>query len=391
MMRRRTFLGLGAAGVVAGLVSPIVAAEPVWVDPREINGFELFGEEILTVGSSLRTIDPATGQERRSARLRRPSSAEGPATITVATSAIVFGWYVWYEDVHILCADPYSLQIRWQRRFSITERERGGGVPQVFPLVRPDAVFVLIANKHSENLFRLRPENGETVWSRYVERFAVEGALAWQHNRVLVRSRVTRGAQASGDLQAIDPITGATQWRIRLEGHEDWGGDKMLIVGDRAYIAAPVPPGEACRLHIVDLTGGAVLKSLTIDRLSEPFAYQDGVVYFGGSTPTAWDAARERVIWRTDLRERQGKVIYTSHEPVLDTTRRRIYLGESEHSFFVLSSSDGTVLNRVDVRRGRTSANIMAVYGAFRLRLIRDLLLVGAGDQRLLAFSTASL
>jgi PQQ-like domain len=391
MMRRRTFLGLGAAGVVAGVVSPIAAAEPVWVDPRETNGFELFGEEILTVGSNLRTIDPATGQERRSARLRRPSSTEGPATITVATSAIVFGWYVWYEDVHIFCADPQSLQIRWHRRFSVTERERGGGVPQVFPLVRPDAVFALVANKHSENLFRLRPDNGETVWSRYVERFAVEDALAWHHNRVLVRSRVTRGAQASGNLQAIDPITGTTQWRTRLEGHEDWGGDKILIVGDRGYVAAPVPPGEACRLHIVDLTAGAIIKSLTIDRLSEPFAYHDGIVYFGGSTPTAWDATRERIIWRTDLRERQGKVIYMSHEPVLDVARRRIYLGESEHSLFVLSSSDGTVLNRVDVRRGRTSANIMAVYGAFRLRLISDLLLVGAGDQRLLAFSTASL
>lgn len=391
MIRRRTFLRLGAAGVVASFASPVAAVEPVWVDTREINSFELFGDEILTVGSHLRTIDPTTGQERRSTRLRRPSGAEGPATLTVAASAIVFGWYVWHEAVYIVSADPKSLQVRWQRRMNITEEERGGGLPMVFPLVRPDGVFVLIAHKHSENLFRLRTENGETVWSRYIERFAVEARLAWHNNRLLVRSRVSRGAQASGDLHAIDPITGATLWRLRLEGHEDWGGDRILIVGNRAYIAAPVPPGEACRLHIVDLTAGTILKSVTIDRLSEPFAYQDGIVYFGGSMPTAWDATSERVIWRADLRERQGKIIYISHEPVLDIARRRIYLGESEHSFFVLSSSDGAVLNRVDVRRGRTSANIMTVYGAFRLRLMRDLLLVGAGDQHLLAFSTASL
>ena len=391
MIRRRTFLRLGAAGVVASFASPVAAVEPVWVDTREINSFELFGDEILTVGSHLRTIDPTTGQERRSTRLRRPSGAEGPATLTVAASAIVFGWYVWHEAVYIVSADPKSLQVRWQRRMNITEEERGGGLPMVFPLVRPDGVFVLIAHKHSENLFRLRTENGETVWSRYIERFAVEARLAWHNNRLLVRSRVSRGAQASGDLHAIDPITGATLWRLRLEGHEDWGGDRILIVGNRAYIAAPVPPGEACRLHIVDLTAGTILKSVTIDRLSEPFAYQDGIVYFGGSMPTAWDATSERVIWRADLRERRGKIIYISHEPVLDIARRRIYLGESEHSFFVLSSSDGAVLNRVDVRRGRTSANIMTVYGAFRLRLMRDLLLVGAGDQHLLAFSTASL
>src|SRR5262249_7911206 len=174
MITRRTFLRLGAAGLVAGFASPITPPEPLWVDPREIDAFELFGDEIFSVGSRLRTLDPATGRELRSARLRRPSSAEGPSMITVSASTIVFGWYVWYEDLYIVCADPQSLQIRWQRRFNVTERERGGGVPQAFPLVRPDAVFVLIASKHSENLFRLRPENGETVWSRYVERFATE-------------------------------------------------------------------------------------------------------------------------------------------------------------------------------------------------------------------------
>jgi len=391
MIRRRTFLRLGAAGVAASLVSPVAAVEPVWIDPREIDSFELFGDEVLTVGSHLRTIDPTTGQERRSARLRKPSGAEGPAPLTVSASAIVFGWYVWHGAVYIVSADPKSLQVRWQRRMNVTEEERGGGVPMVVPLMRPDGVFVLIAHKHSENLFRLRPENGEIVWSRYIERFAVEAPLAWHTNRLLVRSRVARGAQASGDLHAIDPITGATLWRIGLEGHDVAGFDTTLIVGHRAYIVAPLYPGESCRLHIVDLAGGVLTKSLTVDRLGEPFAYHDGIVYFGGRMPTAWDAASERVIWRADLRERQGKIIYISHEPVLDIARRRIYLGESEHSFFVLSSSDGAVLNRVDVRRGRTSASIMTVYGAFRLRLLRDLLLVGAGDQHLLAFSTASL
>jgi outer membrane protein assembly factor BamB len=391
MMRRRAFLRLGGAGVVASLASPVAAVEPVWVDRREIDSFELFGDEVLTVGSHLRTIDPTIGQERRSAHLRKPSGAEGPATLTVSASAIVFGWYVWHEAVYIVSADPKSLQVRWQRRMNVTEEERGGGVPMVVPLVRSDGVFVLIAHKHSENLFRLRPENGEIVWSRYIERFAVEAPLAWHTNHLLVRSRVARGAQASGDLHAIDPSTGATLWRIRLEGHDVAGFDTALIVGQRGYIVAPLYPGESCRLHIVDLVGGVLTKSLTIDRLGEPFAYHDGIVYFGGRMPTAWDATSERVIWRADLRERQGKIIYISHEPVLDIARRRIYLGESEHSFFVLSSSDGAVLNRVDVRRGRTRANIMTVYGAFRLRLMRDLLLVGAGDQHLLAFSTASL
>jgi len=371
--------------------SSAAAAEPLWIGPQDVDEFAVLGDEIVTVGSNLRALDAATGRERRSARLRKPSNAEGPASLAVAASAIVFGWYVWYEDVYIVCADPRSLQVRWQRRIKIAEREREG-LPYVFPLVRPDGVFVLVSHKQSENLFRLRLETGETVWSRHVERFAVQAALAWHSNRLLVRSRVTRGAQATGDLHAIDTASGVTSWRLRLEGHEDAGGDRMLISGDRAYIASPIYPGESSRLHIVDLAAGAIVKSLTIDRLSEPYAYNEGVVYFGGNTPTAWDMTREQVIWRTDLRERQGILLHISPDAILDAARQRIYLGESRDSFFVLSSTDGAVLGTVNVRRGYTNpTRLMGGYGAYRLRLMRDLLLVGAGDHRLLAYATASL
>jgi hypothetical protein len=72
--------------------------------------------------------------------------------------------------------------------------------------------------------------------------------------------------------------------------------------------------------------------------------------------------------------------------------RRRIYLGEYEDSFYVLSAADGAVVGSVDVRRGHTNpTRLMGAYGASRLRLARDLLIVGAGDRRLFAFATASL
>jgi len=389
---RRTFLRLGAAGLVVGYPSSSAAvAAPVWIGPQGVDEFAVLGDEIVTVGSNLRALDAVTGRERRSARLRKPSNAEGPASLAAAASALVFGWYLWYEDVHIVCADPRSLQVRWQRRIKIAEREREG-LPYVVPLVRPDGVFVLVSHKQSENLFRLRLETGETVWSRHVERFAVQAALAWHSTHLLVRSRVTRGAQASGDLHAIDPASGATSWRLRLEGRESAGRDTMLIADDRAYIASPIYPGESSRLHIVDLAAGAIVKTLTIDRLSEPFAWHDGVVYFGGNTPTAWELAADRAIWRTDLRERQGVLLQISSDAVLDTARGRIYLGESRDSFFVLSSTDGAVLSTVNVRGGYTNpTRLMGGYGAYRLRLMRDLLLVGAGDHRLLAYATASL
>ena len=388
---RRALLRLGTAGLVCGWASGTAAAEPIWTGPPDVDEFALLGDEIVTMGEYLRILEAATGRERRSARLRRPAHAEGPATVGAIPSAVVFGWYVWHEDVHVLCADPRSLAFRWQRRIQISEREREN-VPYVFPLPRNDGVFVLVSHKHSDNLFRFNPQNGETVWSRYIERFAVRAPLGWHSGRLLVRSRVARGAQASGDLHAIDPANGSTMWRVRLEGADDAGRDSMLISDNRGYIASPVYPGESSRLHIVDLTAGVLVKSLAIDRLSEPFAEQDGIVYFGGNTPTAWDSTRERVIWRTDLTQRRGRLLYISPHAVLDATRRRIYLGEYDNSFFVLSSADGAVLGSVDVRRGHTNpTRIMGMYGASRLRLARDLLIVGAGDRRLFAYATAAL
>ena len=272
----------------------------------------------------------------------------------------------------------------------ITERELAGGIPYVFPVIRPEGIYVLVTHRHSENLFRLRPDNGETVWSRYLERFAVRRALAWQRDRLLVRSRVIRGAQAAGDFYAIDPASGSTIWRLRLEGHDYVETDAILVSSNRAYVASPVYPGESTRLHIVDLDAGALVKSLTMDRLANPFAYDSGIIYFGGNTPTAFDVASERAIWRADLTERRGVLLNVS-DAVFDAARRRVYLGELQNSFFVLSATDGAVLRSIDVRRGHTSPNIMTSYGAYRLRLMRDLLLVGAGDRRLFAFATAAL
>lgn len=386
---RRAVLRLGLGGFVTGVAPTAVATEPVWIGPPDVDEFTVLGDEIITIGDRIRALDSTTGQELRSARLRKPSTAEGPDTITATGSTILFGWYVWYGDVHISCVNARSLQIEWQQRIKIIDREREN-IPYVVPLIASDAVFVVITNKQSENLFRLGRNDGRIVWSRYVPRFTVRRSLAWHANRLLVRSRVKRGAQAFGDLYAIDPATGSTLWQIRLEGQDDAQGDTMLIAGNRAYIAAPVPPGEGVKLHIVDLAAGSLVNSITIDRLGDPFAYRDGIVYFGGSTPTAWDAAAQRPIWRVDVGERRARVVYVT-DAVLDVARQRIYLGESDHSFLVLSATDGAVLGSVDVRRGYTSPNIMAVYGAHRMRLVRDLLLVGAGERRLFAYGTASL
>src|SRR5262245_45604858 len=171
MISRRSFIHFGAAALV-GSVSPAAAAEPVWIAEQGVGEFAVVGDEIISAGSHLRALDIASGQQRRSARLNRQSDAEGPARVTATARLVVFGWYVWHGDVYVSCFDPQLLTVRWRRRIAIVDAEREN-VPQVFPLIRPEAVFVFVSNKFSENLFRLRSDNGDIVWSRYIPRYGV--------------------------------------------------------------------------------------------------------------------------------------------------------------------------------------------------------------------------
>jgi len=153
----------------------------------------------------------------------------------------------------------------------------------------------------------------------------------------------------------------------------------MLISGDRAYIASPVYPGESVRLHIVDLAAGAIVKSLAVDRLGEPFAYAEGIVYFGGNAPIAWDVAGERSIWRADLRDVTAGCW---RSPMRSWTR----VGDGFTSASSMTPSccpPPTAPSSLGRRTaGHTKpTNIMATYGAYRLRLTRDLLIVAAGDR----------
>jgi outer membrane protein assembly factor BamB len=359
--------------------------------PGDIDAWAISSGEIIAVGSRLIVFDAVNGQELRSARPSPPSAAERALAVTATPDAVVFGWYSWKGEGRVVCADPRSLKIRWQRRIAWPDEERELS-PGVFAIVRDDAVFVLLSGKRGENLLRLRPDTGETVWSRLIERFVLGVPLVWYDGRLLVQSRITQHhPNGHGYYQAIDATTGTTIWRLRFEGTAHFWDEAPLIVGNHAYLTSELRPGPSNHLYVIDIPRGAMVSHRVVQALREPFAEHDGVVYFGTETPAAWDAKNDRVVWRSRLTRPNSAGPAIAPGGVLDVARRRIYLGDATDSLYKVSATDGATIERVDLRAGYTNParGINSGYGVRRLQLIADRLVIGTEDGRLLAIAAS--
>jgi len=381
---RRTFIGACAVGVIAARRS--YAIEARWTVPGDFDTWTVVGDELIAVGSRLVVLDVATGHERRSIRLSRPAAAERVRTVRATPTTIVVGWYGWRGEGRIVCLETASLRARWERRLAWTDNERESS-PGIFAVIRDDATYVLLSGKRGENLFRLRPDDGGTVWTRRVERFVLGVPLVWHDGRLLVQSRITHHYPAGhGHYQAIDALTGSTAWRLRFEGTAGLWDDMPLIVGQTAYLTCETSPGPTNRLYLVDLAAGRIVADRTVDALREPFAERAGVVYFGTKTPVAWNAAHDRVVWRSRL-IRPYSAGPSIVQGVLDGARDRIYLGDSTDSLYKLSANDGTTIDRIDIRGSyvNPARGINSGYGVRRMQLINDRLVIGTEDGRLLS------
>jgi len=368
------------------------AVEPLWTRPGDTDAWAVSSGEIVAVGSRLVVVDPVTGRELRSARLSPPPAAARLLSVAFTPTAVVFGWYGWRGEGRVVCADPRSLKIRWQRKIAWPDEERELS-PGVFAVVRDDAVFVLLSGKRGENLFRLRQDTGETTWSQKVDRFVMGVPLVWRDGRLLVQSRVTQHyPNGHGHYQAIEATTGATLWRVRFEGTAHFWDDPPLTVDDHAYLTAEMPPGPANHLYVVDVAHGATVSDRVVEALREPFAMHEGIVYFGTKTPAAWDPKNDRLVWRSRLIRPYSTGPSIVPNGVFDAARRRIYLGDSTDSLYKISATDGATIERVDLRAGyvNPARGINSGYGVRRMQLIGERLVIGTEDGRLVALAVAS-
>ena len=170
---RRSFLGLLATGILSRARSS-AAVEGLWTAYGDFDAWALSNREIVAVGSRLVILDSTSGQQLRTANLSPPPAPDRVLGVTATPTAIVFGWYGWKGEGRIVFADPQSLRIRWHRRIEWPDDERELS-PGIFAVVRDNAIFVLLSGKRGENLLRLSPDTGETVWSAGVEAVSFGG------------------------------------------------------------------------------------------------------------------------------------------------------------------------------------------------------------------------
>jgi outer membrane protein assembly factor BamB len=388
---RRSFIGLLATGIVSRARSS-AAVEGLWTAYGDFDAWALSSGEIIAVGSRLVVFDPANGKELRSASLSPPSAPDRVLGVTGTPVAIAFGWYGWKGEGRVVCADPRSLKIRWQRRIAWPDEERELS-PGVFAIVREDAIFVLLSGKRGENLFRLMPDTGETVWSRKIDRFVMGVPLVWQDGRLLVQSRITQHyPNGHGHYEAVDAGSGTTIWRLRFEGTAHFWDEAPLIVGNLAYLTSEQRPGPSNHLYVIDIASGTIVSQRVVQGLREPFAEHDGVVYFGTDTPAAWDVRDNRVVWRSRLIRPYSTGPAIAPTGVFDAVRRRIYLGDSTDSLYKISAIDGATIERLNIRAGyvNPARGINSGYGVRRMQLIGERLVIGTEDGRLLALAAAS-
>lgn len=396
------FVRLSLAGVcltLLGCQNPR-SVELVWSVRQGLVGqWGIRGNEVFTIGRYLGVYDLFTGRELRRVKLPRDYAnitlgKIGPQ-VAIDDSSLVFGWYDWEgqegKEGKLSCYDPKTLALRWERSFHLP-KDLPEPAPTFSVAIDGAYVYALVIGKKGENLFKLRLEDGRSIWTRAIDKYMHETPILLHDGTLLVRSIVqSDGEEAYGYFQSINADSGETLWRIRLDGLSTFY-DPPLIRGDRAYLTSEAVLSNPGHLYTVDLTRGTIIDRQRVDRLHVPFAEHNGTLYFGMNTPAALDTERRQILWQTHLQGPQGVGLNVVALGVLDPSREEIYLGDWERDLYVLSSKTGDVKEKVYIGghwRGEFFSPLKAFFGSYgveRLELVRGLLFVGTVDKSLFVF-----
>ncbi len=394
-------LGLSALLIAMTGCRDSSSLELVWSVRKGLVGqLGVRGEEVFTAGRYLGVYDLATGRELRRVQLPRDygnmTLGEIGPTVAFSKSSVVFGWYDFdSEEGRLLCYDVRTLTLRWKRDFKWRWEMRETR-PTLSVVIDGAHLYVLAFGKEGQNLFKLRLSDGEIAWSTVIEKYVKGVPLLLHDGRLLVRSTVSsRHPDLHGYFQAINPRTGEALWRVRVDGVSDFD-DPPLISGDRAYMTSEAVLSEPDHFYTIDLRRGTIISHQRVRLLRAPFAEHQGLLYFGGNTPAAFDPGQGKIVWQTDLRGPQGLGTPVGALAILDPERQEIYLGDSQRDLYVLSSATGQVKEKVNIRgywRGDfLFSPLKAFFGSYgikRLELNKGLLFVGTVDSSLFVFRPA--
>jgi len=399
MNNRTVLVSLGIITVWAIIMGcrEAVSLELAWSVRQGLVGqWGVRDKEIFTVGQYLGVYDLLTGREVRRARLPQDYANTtfgqiGPE-VAVSDSALAFAWYDLEKHGRVLCFDPKTLALRWERVFTWRWDVRDTR-PTFSVVIDGNYAYALAIGKEGENLFKLKLADGKTVWSKSIEKYVQGVPLVLHHGKLLIRSRVSRQARNPyGYYQAVSPETGANLWKVRIDGKALVRDDQPLIARDRAYLTSEASSPDLYHLYTIDVGTGTIFDHQLLRQTSAPFAENNGVLYVGGSTPMAYQLNRREKIWQTALRGPEGFGLNVSATGVLDPRRDEIYLGDWDRDLYVLSAKTGQVKEKLYIRgysRGELFSPLKAFFGSYgveRLELVQGLLFVGSVDKSLFVF-----
>lgn len=343
--------------------------------------------------------DIATGRQARSAALAVDVGditlgQLGPG-VMVAGGALLFGWYDFARETGtVFCFDAGTLAPRWRWQLHWPWSERS--LRPTIALIADDRrVYAAAVGKDADNLFAFALTDGRLAWSRSVEKFPAEAALALDGGRLLVRSQLwARTRDWHEQIDAIRIEDGHRLWRTWLTGESKHHLEGPLIHDGHLYTTTRSGVATA-RLFTIRLSDGHTTR-VDVETSGAPFAMRGSVVALGGWPPLAYDLRRRRTVWRTRLGYAEDGGPPMMAGGTLDTDGQRILVGDSQRFVYVLDAETGALDGRIRVDiypRFELASPLKAVYGSYgvrRLQIYNETLLVGTVDSSLFAFRRRS-
>ena len=360
-----------------------------------VGEFVTHADQVLTIGSRVAAYDAATGRARGatalSADLGNITRGQlGPGAM-VSGDSLIFGWYDFNTETGtVFCFDAKSLEQRWrwQIHWPWTQRSLR---PTISVIADEQHVYAAASGKDRENLFAFRLADGRLIWSRSVEKYPAEAALALHRERLLVRSQLWAWTRDWHEqIDAIRVEDGQRLWRTWLTGEAKYHVGRPLIHDDHLYVTTRGGV-DAGNLFVVRLSDGHTTR-VEIPASGAPFARRGNVVYIGGWPALAYDVVRQQPVWRTRLGYPDEALVPMIAGGTLDPDRNRVFVGDSQQFVYALAADTGVVQDRIRVDRYprfEFFSPLKAMYGSYgvrRLEMHRGMLFVGTVDSSLFVF-----
>ena len=365
-----------------------------------VGDFALHGGEVITVGDELAVYDKSGGRRVRSAKL--PSDFGnitlgqlGPG-IAVSGDAIVFGRYDFTTEVGtVFCFDLWTLTKRWEWRLAWPWDERSLR-PTLSTLTDQSRAYAAAVGKSGDNLFAFRLSDGALVWSRVIEKFPAESALALAGQRLLVRSKLWGWATDPHEqVDAVHAVDGRRLWRTWLTGEAKYYVGPPLVRDDVLFTTTR-GPGRGGNLFSVRLTDGRTTR-VAIPTAGAPLATHGDILYLGGLPPAAYDVRVGRTVWQASLGDDERALVPMIAGGAFDHARGRIYTGDSQRYLYVLAAVNGALVRRLRLDtylRFELFSPIKALYASYGVRrVVTDgvNVFVGTVDSSLFVFRADAL